>query len=148
MVSTSEILSSLCVLMWLSQWEDLNIPPSTCAKRLRLEWKQVNSLWPSDAIWRQSSGSTLAQVMACCLMAPSHYLNRHWLIISKSSDIYIRAIAQQMPQPSITKIHLKITYPKFHLNFPGTNALTHRPLGDVAVILGVLFSNLFQGLRS
>ena len=27
-------------------------------------------------------GSTLAQVMACCLMAPSHYLNRCWLIIS------------------------------------------------------------------
>ena len=27
---------------------------------------------PSNAIWRQRSGSTLAQVMACCLTAPSH----------------------------------------------------------------------------
>ena len=27
-------------------------------------------------------GSTLAQVMACCLRAPSHYLNQCWLIIS------------------------------------------------------------------
>ena len=35
----------------------------------------LNSLWPSDAIWRQGSMSTLVQVMACCLMAPSHYLN-------------------------------------------------------------------------
>ena len=26
---------------------------------------------------------TLAQVMACCLTAPSHYLNQCWLIISK-----------------------------------------------------------------
>ena len=43
----------------------------------------INSLWPSDAIWRQRSGSTLAQVMACCLMAPSHYLNQCWLIISE-----------------------------------------------------------------
>ena len=43
----------------------------------------VNSLWPSDAIWWQRSGSTLAQVMACCLTAPSHYLNQCWLIISK-----------------------------------------------------------------
>ena len=43
----------------------------------------VNSLWPSDAIWRQGSGSALAQVMACCLTAPSHYLNQCWLIISK-----------------------------------------------------------------
>ena len=42
-----------------------------------------NSLGPSDATWRQRSGSTLAQVMACCLTAPSHYLNQSWLIISK-----------------------------------------------------------------
>ena len=43
----------------------------------------VNSLGPSDAIWLQRSGSTLAQVMACCLTAPSHYLNQCWLIISE-----------------------------------------------------------------
>ena len=42
-----------------------------------------NSLMPSEAIWRHRSGSTLAQVMACCLTAPSHYLNQCWLIISK-----------------------------------------------------------------
>ena len=35
----------------------------------------LNSLWPSDTIWRHESGSALAQVMACCLTAPSHYLN-------------------------------------------------------------------------
>ena len=40
-----------------------------------------NSLRPSDAICRHRSGSTLAQVMACCLTAPSHYLNQYWLII-------------------------------------------------------------------
>ena len=44
---------------------------------------QVNSLWPNDAIWRHRTCSTLAQVMACCLTAPSHYLNQCWLIISK-----------------------------------------------------------------
>ena len=43
----------------------------------------VNSLWPSDTIWRHKSGSTLAQVMACCLTAPSHYLNQCWLVINK-----------------------------------------------------------------
>ena len=43
----------------------------------------LHSLWPSDAMWRQRSGSTLAQVMACCLAAPSHYLNQCWLIISE-----------------------------------------------------------------
>ena len=43
----------------------------------------INSLRPSDTIWRHKSGSTLAQVMACCLTAPSHYLNQWWPIISK-----------------------------------------------------------------
>ena len=41
----------------------------------------LNSLRPSDAIWRQWFWTTLAQVMACCLTAPSHYLNQCWLII-------------------------------------------------------------------
>ena len=29
------------------------------------------------------SGSTLAQVMACRLTAPSHYLNQYWLVINE-----------------------------------------------------------------
>ena len=43
----------------------------------------INPLWPSDPIWQPRSGSTLAQVMACCLTAPSHYLNQCWPIINK-----------------------------------------------------------------
>ena len=43
----------------------------------------INTVWPSDVIWRHRSESTLAQVVACCLTAPSHYLNQCWLIISK-----------------------------------------------------------------
>ena len=43
----------------------------------------LNRLTHCDTIWRNRSGSTLAQVMACCLTAPSHYLNQCWLIISK-----------------------------------------------------------------
>ena len=46
-------------------------------------YNTINSLRPSDAIWQHRSGSTLAQVMACCLMAPSHYLNQSWLLISQ-----------------------------------------------------------------
>ena len=45
----------------------------------RVQW--INTLWPSDVIWRQVPRSTLAQVMACCLTAPSHYLNQYWLMI-------------------------------------------------------------------
>ena len=39
----------------------------------------VNSLTPSDAIWRHGSWSTMVQVMACCLTAPSHNLDHCWL---------------------------------------------------------------------
>ena len=41
----------------------------------------LNPLWPGDTIWRHRSGSTLDQVMACWLMAPSRYLNQNWIVI-------------------------------------------------------------------
>ena len=84
---------------------------------------KISSLGPSDAIWWQRCGSKLAQIMACCLTAPSHYLNQFWFILSKvqwySSDgNFIR-----IPQPSITKCSLKITYLKSQSNLPGANEL-------------------------
>ena len=45
--------------------------------------KTINSLWDGDSIWYHGPHSTLVQVMACCLMAPSHYLDQWWLIISR-----------------------------------------------------------------
>ena len=46
------------------------------ASKLLTHWGLVTS-------YGDRSGSTLAQVMACCLTAPSHYLNQCWLIISE-----------------------------------------------------------------
>ena len=43
----------------------------------------IESLWPSDAIWQHWSRFTLAQVMACCLTAPSLYMHQCSLTISK-----------------------------------------------------------------
>ena len=57
----------------------------------------VNSLWPSDVIWRHGSGSTLAQIMACYLMAPSHYVNQCWPVkLVRSCGIHLRAISQEV----------------------------------------------------
>ena len=42
----------------------------------------LNSLWPSDATWQHRSGSSLAEVMACCLAASSHYQSQCWLSVS------------------------------------------------------------------
>ena len=59
-------------------------PPLCLGFRLMAQSKTgVNSLWPRDFIWRQGSRSTLGQVMACCLTAPSHYLNQCWPMISE-----------------------------------------------------------------
>ena len=52
-----------------------------------LQWCRVDSfvnikaLLLSAAMWRHRFRPTLAQVMACCLMAPSHYLDQSWHII-------------------------------------------------------------------
>ena len=51
-------------------------------KQGHINW-EINTLRPRDDIWRHRSGSTLAQVMACCLTATSHNLNQCWLITSK-----------------------------------------------------------------
>ena len=42
------------------------------------------------------SGSPLAQVMACCLAAPSHFLNQCWLI--RFCVIPTRALSQRVPK--------------------------------------------------
>ena len=41
----------------------------------------IDLLWLSNTIWRHRFGSRLAQEMACCLRALSHFLNQCWLII-------------------------------------------------------------------
>ena len=49
-------------------------------------WYFINvfdSLWPSDAIGRHRSESTLAQILASCLTVPSHYLHQCWQIFCK-----------------------------------------------------------------
>ena len=43
----------------------------------------VKPMWPIDTIWWHRCRSSLAHVMACWQLAPSHYLNQCWLIISE-----------------------------------------------------------------
>ena len=63
------------------------------------------------------------QVMDCCLMAPSHYLNWYWHFIITASDINLRAISQGAPQPLITKFRLKINQLKFYSNLTEASEL-------------------------
>ena len=87
------------------------------------EW--IKSLWPSDGIWQHRTWPTLAQVMVCCLTAPSHYLNQCWLIIGKvqshSSGNHFTKDISAINHWSL----FKITCLECHSNFPGANELKH-----------------------
>ena len=65
-----------------------------------LKFKDMyHSLRPSEAIWQHRSWSTLPQVMGCCLMATSHYVNQCWLIISDYlAGFHRRAVSQWVPK--------------------------------------------------
>ena len=56
----------------------------------------VNSQRHRDTIWWYRFESTLAQVMTCCLMAQSHYLNQWWPSIVRLYDIRLRAISYRV----------------------------------------------------
>ena len=80
------MFSLICV--WINGWVNNGEAgwyetPSCPLWRHRNEfWQAFDTLWSSDALWWHRPRSTLAQVMTCCLTAPSHYLNHCWLPIS------------------------------------------------------------------
>ena len=83
-------------------------------------------MWPGDAIWQHRYGSTLAQVMACCLTRSSHYLKQCWLIISKHLWHPSGGIWQDIQQLSITKI----SNLKFRPNLTGVKNLISMCITD------------------
>ena len=64
---------------WFRWW--LLSPSLVPSHNTNQSWAIVNSWWPSDDLWCWKSWWTMVQVMACCLVAPGHYLNQCWLII-------------------------------------------------------------------
>ena len=70
-------------------------------------WR-INSLWHGDSIGRYRLGSTLAQVLACCLTALIHYLNQ--CLLSINGVLWYLPILQEVLKVSIRKISLKNIY--------------------------------------
>ena len=110
-------LSILSIVFWLTSVTEAFIWFFPC------QWSNpercgyiIDSLWPIDTIWQHRSGSQLAQVMACCLMAPNHYLNQCWLNIS---CIHPRAISQKMCKICWQKFSFKIWVLKIIMHLPG-----------------------------
>ena len=78
------IPDTFAVIMKISEWHNILLIYSTNVIHIGMMILDIkcdyhllfiNSLWPSVTKYRQRSGSTFARVMACCLTAPSHYLN-------------------------------------------------------------------------
>ena len=83
----------------------------------------LNSLWPSDAIWWQRSGSILTEViMACCLTAPRHYLNQCWLRIRCS----VVSASVQFHNSLFGNISSRRLYFKITATFPRGQWVEHR----------------------
>ena len=95
--STRNDLNHLAILVWRNdgKWKYIfvftkkNSAPIRVSRFLYLTvitiwyvsfFPYVKSLWPSDAIWRHRAGSTLVDVIPCCLSASRPYLNQCWLI--------------------------------------------------------------------
>ena len=93
-----------------------------------------------------------AKLTHCALVAPYGYkeFDQHWIRLwlatwwqqtitwanvalssVRSSNIHLRTISKEIPEPSITKISLQISYLKFPSNFPRANGLTMVGLAEV-----------------
>ena len=81
----------------------INILSTSC--KIALRWMPQHLT--NDAIWRHRSGSTMAQVMACWLMVPSHYLNQYWIIIS---EVLRHSIEGKLKSQEMLKVS-SIIYP-------------------------------------
>ena len=115
-------------------YEDFIITDETMLKWSWRIW--VNHLLPNhsktqqhgncflNSIWWHKTGSTLVQAMACCLMAPSHYLNQCWLIISDVQWQSPEGNFTEIHQPPTTKFSFKINHLKLHSSLPEANELT------------------------
>ena len=118
----------------------------------------LNSLRPSDAIWRRRSGSTLAQVMACSLTTPSHYLNVTF-ILGQFHKICLHHQSLNLFENYMPKISFKFprgqwvnewgtrmkTHPRMLILFAIYNsAPDHAPDSTHAIFLSIHFINAFR----
>ena len=72
-----EIASNVVAMIYIFPWDLVKHSTQVTSDII------INSLFPDEATWRLRCWSILAQVMACCLTAPSLCVIQDWFIISK-----------------------------------------------------------------
>ena len=94
----------------------------------------VNSLASSGAMWWHRSRSTLGHVMACCLMAPSHYLNQCWPEIN---DIHPSVISRKMCKICWQKWSFEIKFLMIFMHMSADNGLMHKRCNSICLHIGM-----------
>ena len=81
----------------------------------------INSLWPSDAIWWHWFRSWLVAWQHQAITWTNVDLSS-----LRSRDVHLTAISLEISQPSVTKISLKSIFLRIYWNLPGANELNNR----------------------
>ena len=112
----TEPMQYLAVTISLISVHSLSPSDAICSQRSGSSLVQVtafNLLWFSDAIWHHRTWSTSVQEMACCLTAPSHYVNPCWPNSLWPSD----AIWRQRTMSTLAQVmSCCLTAPSHYLN--------------------------------
>ena len=99
-----KVSSRLVILVYCNIWHDfceICLLNNDSQYVFQDQMISFNSFWPIDTTWHHRTWSTLVQVMACCLMAPSHYPNQCWFIISEILWYFLKAISLEIFKISI-----------------------------------------------
>ena len=89
--------------------------------RYEMSFVNFNSLWPSDAIWQQRSGSTLAQVMAWCRQPlPEPMLTEHQCgLVAFSWGWFHKKCSRYISGTGVNSISISLLYQKSLTRGPG-----------------------------
>ena len=101
----------------------------------RIPFSFFNLLWPSDAIWLHRTWSTLDQVMACCLVAPRHYLVQFWQIIS---EVLWHSLEGNL---TANVLNFEMINLRLQSHFPGANELLSKLPAQVIPVLVAINNN-------
>ena len=118
------MMGNVFILIWDEPQFQLTIKSSFCSHKCLV----LNPLWPGDTIWQHRTGSTLVQVMACCLMAPC------WLIIIEVTWHSCKGTICKIPENTNQQNRTENFYTllKLHPDLPGANVLIYSFSGQSA----------------
>ena len=121
-------------LRWIGKMDDV-IKSHGIFMWILIVHRAIDSLWHNGAMWHWRFWSTLVKVMTCCLIPlPKPVLSHH--------HIYSKAMYTLMSYTSVSKLCMKFTNLKSHLDLPGHahNLLYMKCSDHVPLLLTIFWS--------